>query len=351
MSRLYIIDTTLRDGEQSAGVAFTKREKIHIAQALDNLGVDIIEAGIPAMGNEEIDTISEINELGLASTILTWNRMSKKDIDMSLRTGVKNWHITVPASDIHIEKKLGINRKELLKRMEEVISYGKDLGGTISVGAEDASRTDLSFLIELYKKAIKSGATRLRYADTVGKLDPFNTHDIIQKIKNEVGVDIDFHGHNDLGMGTANALGAFKGGARYISCSVNGLGERAGNTPLEEIVAAIRYVYQCTDTINMKFIMTVSELVELYSGRILSMSKPIVGKAAFSHEAGIHVDGLIKDKSTYEEISPDLFGRDRKIVLGKHSGKSAIIHEYGLQGIALNENEVQTKLNNLRLEA
>ncbi|PKM94677.1 MAG: homoaconitate hydratase [Firmicutes bacterium HGW-Firmicutes-1] len=348
MSRLYIVDTTLRDGEQTAGVSFAKDEKLKIAVALADLGVDIIEVGIPAMSAREREVIREINELHLSSELLVWNRMSISDVKLSIETGVQQLHITVPASDLHMQKKLGITRKELIKRMNETISFAIEKGCKVSVGAEDASRTELNFLIQLYKEAVSQGAHRVRYADTVGRLDPFSTYHIIRSIKEEIGVDIDFHGHNDLGMGTANALAAYKGGAGYISCSVNGLGERAGNTPLEEIVTAIRYVEGCEEKMKMKKIMTVSKMVEKYSGRKVQDSKPIVGKEVFSHEAGIHVDGLLKDILTYEEISPEIFGRHRKIVLGKHSGKHAIKHDYQKRGIVISDAEVEQILKELR---
>lgn len=349
MSKLYIVDTTLRDGEQTAGVAFSKREKIEMAIAFAELGVDIIEVGIPAMGIQEIQAIQEINALNLPSALLVWNRMAISDILLSLETGIKQLHITIPASDIHIQKKLKITREELINKMNETISFAVEKGCQVSIGAEDASRTEINFLIHLYQEAIKNGAKRVRYADTVGCLDPFSTYKIINSIREEIGVPIDFHGHNDLGMGTANALAAYKGGARYISCSVNGLGERAGNTPLEEIVTALRYIEGCSDRINMSNIMVVSRMVEKYSGRKVQDSKPIVGKEVFSHESGIHVDGLLKDILTYEEISPELFGRQRKIVLGKHSGKQSVQYDYHKRGIELSIEEVNDILSHLRM--
>lgn len=348
MSRLYIVDTTLRDGEQTAGVAFSKREKIELATAFEKLGVDIIEVGIPAMGIQEIEALTEIHALNLSSDLLVWNRMSISDIKMSLKTGINQVHISVPASDIHIQKKLSITRKELLDRMKETISFAVDHGCEVSIGAEDASRTDAKFLINLYQEAIRQGAKRVRYADTVGCLDPFTAYEVINAITSEIEVPLDFHGHNDLGMGTANALAAYKAGAQYISCSINGLGERAGNTPLEEIVTALRYIEGCHDNIDMTRIMNVSKLVEIYSGRQLHDSKPIVGKDVFSHEAGIHVDGLLKDILTYEEISPELFGRQRKIILGKHSGRHGIKYEYLKKGIKLTDEEAEAILEGLR---
>ncbi|MBC7959358.1 MAG: homoaconitate hydratase [Vallitaleaceae bacterium] len=268
----------------------------------------------------------------------------------SLETGVKNIHITVPASDLHIQKKLGISRETLIIKMQETICYAVEKGCQVSVGAEDASRADLPFLIQLYQEAVRQGAHRVRYADTVGCLDPFTAFNTIKAIKETVGVDIDFHGHNDLGMGTANALAAYKAGAKFISCSVNGLGERAGNTPLEEIVSVIRYVEGCEDQMHMEKIMAVSEMVQKFSGRRIQDSKPIVGRGVFSHEAGIHVDGLLKDVLTYEEISPAQFGRERNIVLGKHSGKRGVLHAYEKKGIFISDAEAVSILHQLRGE-
>lgn len=322
MERLYLVDTTLRDGEQTAGVRFTIREKVNIAKMLDELGVDIIEAGIPVMGKEEFRAVERILDLSLRADILTWNRMKLEDIKASVEAGAKNIHISVPSSDIHIYKKLQMNREEVLDQMRRVVSYAREKECSVSIGAEDASRADEGFLIKLFKESIKLGVSRVRYADTVSVLTPFTTFDRINNIKSKINVPIDFHGHNDFGLGTGNAIGAFKAGAHYISCSVNGLGERAGNTPLEEIVLALKYMENCKSPINVKNIMRISRVVEKYSGRTLHKSKPIVGEAVFSHEAGIHVDGLLKDKSTYEYLVPTILGRKHKIVKGKHSGKS-----------------------------
>jgi homocitrate synthase NifV len=321
--RLYIVDTTLRDGEQTPGVAFSAVQKAEMAISLSDLGVDIIEIGIPAMGKDEIDAIQKIADQNIPSALLTWNRMLKKDIDASLLTGVKNVHLSIPASFIQIEKKLHKTPGEVLLQTFEVVDYAIGKGCSVSIGAEDASRADDKFLLKLYEVALSAGASRLRYADTLGVLDPFNVYKIVKKIKTNLCADIDFHGHNDFGLATANALAAFKGGAQYISCSINGLGERAGNTAMEEIVMALIYMTKCEVNIKTHGFVQISEMVEKYSKKCLSTNKPVVGKEVFSHESGIHIDGLLKDIRTYTHLDPALLGRDNQFVLGKHSGKAA----------------------------
>lgn len=334
-NRLTVIDTTLRDGEQSAGVAFSVDEKVAIAKSLDTLGVDIIEAGIPVMGRDEQKAIYRILSSDLKAEILTWNRMKIQDIEATLIVGAKHAHISVPVSDLHIYKKLGMDREQLLYELERVLDYAIEEGLNVSVGTEDASRADEVFLSKVCGLALEKGVTRIRYADTVSALNPFTAYERIQRLINRLyemdggsGKDfsnrltIDFHGHNDFGLGTANALGAYKAGAKAISCSVNGLGERAGNTPLEEIVMALEMMEGAMSHINKKNIMEVSKMVEILSGRVLQASKPIVGSMVFSHEAGIHVDGLLKDQRTYAYLEPSMVGRSHQFVAGKHSGKS-----------------------------
>jgi len=343
-----VIDTTLRDGEQTPGVSFTSNEKMDIAKELSELGVDMIEVGIAAMGPEEIETIRNIHSMQLKAELLVWNRMTRADIDMSLKTGINQIHISVPSSDIHLSKKMGISRDTLLIRIRDTIGYANSKGLMVSIGAEDASRADLDFLKKLYEVAESEGINRVRYADTLGVLSPFQTFDIINALSKTVSVPLDFHGHNDLGMGTANALAAYKAGAQWVSCSVNGLGERAGNTPLEEIIVALTYLEGAKTKIDRKKFMQVSRKVALYSGKKLYDLKPIVGKNIFSHESGIHVDGIIKDALTYEVIVPEDYGRRREIIIGKYSGRHAIQYKMKEWGYEIDEIKAQEIVDLIR---
>ncbi|MEW6172646.1 MAG: homocitrate synthase [Bacillota bacterium] len=243
MQKPSLIDVTLRDGEQTPGVAFSTREKVFISRLLDRLGVYQIEAGIPAMGEIEQQAIRSILALGLRCRVSTWNRMVLEDVKASLACGVKDLHVSAPVSSLHIRYKLGRSRAWVLRRMKEVLRYALSYGCSVTVGAEDASRAEESFLAEFSLTARDAGAQRLRYCDTVGVLDPFSTFNRISRLREETPIPLEFHGHNDFGMATANALAALKAGCTYIDVTVGGLGERAGNTSLEELAAALGGIY------------------------------------------------------------------------------------------------------------
>ena len=329
--RPIFLDTTLRDGEQSPGVSFSINQKMAIAKGLDQLGVQVIEAGIPIMGGDEFKAVEKILGMNLTASILTWNRCNEKDLRASKEVGAIYAHIAVPASDRHIYKKLRMTRDELLLRLNQVLELGSNLGLTMSVGAEDGSRADTDFLMSVYETALDHGVTRLRYADTVSALDPMKAYEVVSslmyrlraysEINRRVMPQMDFHGHNDYGMATANALMAYKAGADVISCSMNGLGERAGNAALEEIALSLINLENAPVQLQLEDFMSLSEMVVQYSKREVSLSKPVVGAMVFTHEAGIHVDGLKKDPKTYAHLEPELLGRSHKIMSGKHGGK------------------------------
>lgn len=348
MEKLYIVDTTLRDGEQTAGVSFSLEEKVEIALKLDEIGVDIIEAGIPAMGKAEEEVIKKLLSLNLNAKIMSWNRIVEEDILKSINCGIKMIHMSAPVSDIHIYKKLKKDREWVIEKMVTCVKLAKEHGCEVSVGGEDSSRADEDFLIEFYNAAKNAGASRVRYADTLGALDPIMVMEKIKKVAENVNIEIDFHGHNDFGMATGNSFAALRGGAKYISCSVNGLGERAGNTPLEEVLAGAKYILNIKKEYKLEKLKGISEIVEKASGKKIQDSKPIVGKSVFTHESGIHVDGILKDESTYELFNPKELGRKREIVMGKHTGTAAVISVYKEMGYTLVKEQAQEIVDMMR---
>ncbi|ABI67714.1 homocitrate synthase [Syntrophomonas wolfei] len=348
-ARVNIVDTTLRDGEQTAGVVFTNNEKIQIARYLDMIGVDQIEAGIPVMGGFEKDCIKEIVALGLKSSIMAWNRAVIADIKESLDCGVDAVAISISTSDIHIEHKLQTTRQDVLNRMADAVKFAKDKGLYISVNAEDASRSDIDFLTEFALLAKRSGADRLRFCDTVGTLTPLSAFRYIKTLIDAVGINIEMHTHNDFGMATANALAGVYAGANYVGVTINGLGERAGNACLQETIMGLKYLMNVNLTYNTTLFREVAEYVAQASGRALSVSKPIVGSGIFAHESGIHGDGVLKNPLTYEVFSPEEVGLERQIVIGKHSGTAAVRSKFTREyNIELNDTEAAQILARVR---
>ncbi|MFA5800877.1 MAG: homocitrate synthase [Thermoleophilia bacterium] len=340
-NKIKIDDTTLRDGEQTAGVVFANQEKVRIARLLDEVGVHQIEVGIPAMGGDEKKTIKHIAGLGLNASILAWNRAVISDIQHSLDCGVNAVAISMSASDIHIEHKLKKSRAWVLESIKKAVDFAKANNVYVSVNAEDASRADLDFLARFAKAAQEQGADRIRFCDTVGILDPFDTYNVIAFLHKNVDIDVEMHTHNDFGMATANALAGIKAGATYVNTTVNGLGERAGNAALEEVVMALKYISKVNLGLHTERFRELSEYVAGASARNIPVWKPIVGANVFAHESGIHADGVIKNPLNYEVFSPEEVGLERQLVIGKHSGTRSIKMKFKEFLIELSDDESQ----------
>lgn len=347
-SKLYIVDTTLRDGEQTAGVVFSNQEKIRIARMLDEIGVHQIEAGIPTMGGNEQEAIKAICKLGLKASIMGWNRPVIKDIEASLACGCDAVAISISTSDIHIKHKLQTTRGAVLDMMVKATEFAKKHVDYISVNAEDASRTDMNYLVEFATEAKKAGASRVRYCDTIGILDPFTTYERVKTLIERAGVEVEMHTHNDFGMATANALAGVRAGAKFIGVTVNGLGERAGNAALEEVVMALKYLFDIDLGFKTERFVEVAEYVSRASGRFLPPWKAIVGRNMFAHESGIHADGALKHPKTYEVFKPEEVGLQRQIVIGKHSGTAAIKAKFREYGKELTDEQAEELLKHVR---
>lgn len=336
MKRTWLVDTTLRDGEQAAGVAFTRAQAVTIAGKLAEAGVPELEIGTPAMGDSEVSKMQHIVLAKLGCRTTAWCRAKEFDIEAAARAGVDAVHISLPVSDIHLAA-LQKSREWVLERLMELTQLARQHFAYVSIGAQDASRASWSWLQEFAANVCSSQANRLRLADTVGIWDPLTCHETVQKLRLATPqLELGFHSHNDLGMATANALAAIRAGADSVDVTVNGLGERTGNAALEEVVMALEVTGCGTAGLVTSELSDLCQLVASYSHRPIHCQKPIVGPSAFLHESGIHVHALLRDRRTYEPFSPERVGAPpSSFVLGKHSGLSAIQHHCEQVGLTI----------------
>jgi homocitrate synthase NifV len=347
-SGIVIDDTTLRDGEQTAGVVFSLEEKIRIARMLDEIGVGEIECGIPAMGADEQASVKALVDLSLDARLITWNRAVASDIQASIDSGVKAVDISLSVSDIHIKHKLRKDRFWVKEQLKRALDFAKKHDLYVSVGGEDSSRADLDFLVELMTISQDLGADRFRFCDTLGILDPFATYDKVRYLVERSDLDLEVHTHNDLGMATANAIAGIRAGARFVNTTVNGLGERAGNAALEEVVMALKHACHVDLPIATGRFVELSKLVGEASCRPVPEWKAVVGEKVFSHESGLHADGVIKYPGNYEGFDPAEVGLSRHMVIGKHSGRHGLQDRLRSLGIHLELLEADTFLAKVR---
>jgi homocitrate synthase NifV len=352
MKTPWLIDTTLRDGEQAAGVAFTADQAFRIAEKLASIGIPELEIGTPAMGKTEIEKIRRIVGADLGCRTTAWCRAREGDIDAAAYAQVSAVHISFPMSNIHL-KALQKSRSWVLDQAFQLINLSRQRFSYVSIGAQDAARTDIEWLEQFGAHVAECGAHRLRIADTVGVWDPIQCYDTVRSMRSVLPIiELGVHTHNDLGMASANAVAALRAGVDSVDVTVNGLGERAGNAALEEVVMAIELSRGMQAKLVLKELMALSQMVAEYSGREIHCQKPVVGEAAFTHESGIHVHAMLRDKRAYEPFEPELLGRTRPgFVLGKHSGLGALESILKGHGLTVESARLNEILSHIRRRA
>jgi D-citramalate synthase len=332
-----LFDTTLRDGEQAPGISLTPDQKAEIAGALDRAGIPFIEAGSACTGPGERETIRKVTSLDLDATVTSFARGVKGDVDLALDCDVDGVDIVVPASDRHIEGKVGTTREGVLETTRELVDYAKDHGLWVEVIGEDGSRADLDFLEDLAQATHEAGADRYCFADTVGHTGPEETYAAVSRLA-EFG-PTSVHTHDDLGLAMTNVYAGLRAGADMVHGTVNGIGERAGNVALEEVAIALSHRYG-VETCRLDQLYDLAQVVSRATGVPLPPNKAVVGENAFTHESGIHTDGTLKDDAMYEPYPPETVGRERRLVLGKHAGRAGVRAALDEHGVDVTENEL-----------
>ncbi len=331
--KVRIFDTTLRDGEQTPGVTVTPEQKLQIAIKLDELGVDAIEAGFPIVSHGEMKAISDIVKQGLKAEICGLARATENDIDAAINCGLSYVHTFIATSDIHLQYKLKMTREQVLERAVKAVEYAKKHGLRVEFSAEDATRSERPFLLQMFRAVTDAGADRIDIPDTVGYATPQYITELVKDVKNATRLPISMHCHDDFGLAVANSIAGINAGASCAHVTINGLGERAGNASLEEFVMALQCLYNKSHNIKTTSLYEVSRFVSNTMGIIVQPNKAIIGENAFGHESGIHTHGILNNPLTYEPISPELVGRKRWLQAGKHAGAhgiKAMLGEFGI---------------------
>jgi len=351
----YFFDTTLRDGEQTPGISFTHEEKLSIAQAINDTGIDIIEAGFPAVSQGDFEACRDISKMGLDLEVIGLARMNKDDIDRVIEADMDSIHVFIATSDLHLKAKLQMTREEVIDQICKMVTYAKDHYSTILFSAEDATRSDLDYLIKANQTAVECGATRVNIPDTVGTITPMAFGHIVRKNYEALpkNIRIAVHCHNDFGLAVANTIAGFENGASEAQTTIMGLGERAGNASFEETAMSLYALYEIPMKVNTRRIFPTAKLVESYCGGKIKIGRlqPLIGQNAFSHESGIHAHAMIKNARAYEPITPELIGIQRSddvaeivrqsIKLGKHTGGHAL--KAKLEDMGIRATDVQFK--------
>jgi 2-isopropylmalate synthase len=339
-TKIRIFDTTLRDGEQTPGVSLIPEEKLTIARQLARLGVDAIEAGFPISSEGEAAGVRLIAKDGLSAEVYALARASSQDIDTALGCDVGYVHVFIATSDLHLQRKLKLSRQQVLERAVQAVSYAKDHGLVVEFSAEDATRSDLKYLEEVFNSVCKAGADRINIPDTVGTASPEMMRRIVSSVKQVIDRPISVHCHDDFGLAVANSLAGIEAGASQAHVTINGIGERAGNASLEELVMALQQIAAMKTSIDTTLLYESSRLVAKISGVVVQPNKAIVGDNAFGHESGIHTHGISSEASTYEPFDPALVGRKRWFQAGKHAGAHGIAAQLAEMGLSPSSQEL-----------